>query len=194
MTSREPAADITGLLKKLNGGDSDAAAEIVSVVYPELRRIARAYMRAERGEHTLQPTALINEAWIRLVDQTRVDWRDRTHFFGVAASMMRRVLVDHARQRLADKRGGGQKKVAVDWVELEAGGEKLTEVLSVHEALERLEGIDPRLAKLVEMRYFAGMDVDETAVALGISPRTVDREWSMARAWLSTQLASPEIA
>jgi RNA polymerase sigma factor (TIGR02999 family) len=191
MTSRG-RADITGLLKKLNTGDPDAVAEIVSVVYPELRRIARAYMRSERGEHTLQPTALINEAWIRLVDQTRVDWRDRTHFFGVAASMMRRVLVDHARQRLADKRGGGQRKLSIDWVELQAGGEKLNEVLSVHEALERLDGIDSRLAKIVELRYFAGMDVDETAVALGISPRTVDREWSMARAWLSTQLAPSE--
>lgn len=185
-------ADITGMLKKLNTGDPDAVAEIVSLVYPELRRIARAYMRTERGEHTLQPTALINEAWIRLVDQTRVDWRDRTHFFGVAASMMRRVLVDHARQRLADKRGGGQKKLSIDWVELQAGGEKLNEVLSVHEALQRLDGIDARLAKIVELRYFAGMDVDETAVALGISPRTVDREWSMARAWLSTQLAPSE--
>jgi RNA polymerase sigma factor (TIGR02999 family) len=191
MTSRG-RADITGLLKKLNGGDPDAVAEIVSVVYPELRRIARAYMRSERGEHTLQPTALINEAWIRLVDQTRVDWRDRTHFFGVAASMMRRVLVDHARQRLADKRGGGQRKLSIDWVELQAGGDKLNEVLSVHEALERLDGIDARLAKIVELRYFAGMDVDETAVALGISPRTVDREWSMARAWLSTQLSPSE--
>jgi len=192
MTARRPAVDITGLLKKLNGANPDAVAEIVSVVYPELRRIARAYMRGERGEHTLQPTALINEAWIRLVDQTRVDWRDRSHFFGVAASMMRRVLVDHARQRLAEKRGGGSRKLTIDWVEMEAGGEKLTEVLSVHEALERLDGIDPRLAKIVEMRYFAGMDVDETAAALGISPRTVDREWSMARAWLSTQLAATE--
>jgi RNA polymerase sigma-70 factor, ECF subfamily len=186
---KQPSADVTGLLKKLMQGDPDAAMEIAPLIYPELRRIARAYMQGERISHTLQPTALIHEAWMRLADQTRVSWRDRAHFFGVAASMMRRVLVDHARQRLAGKRGAGQTPVTLDWIDVDDGGEKMSEVLAVHEALERLNEIDPRQTRIVEMRYFAGMDVDETAAALDISPRTVDREWSMARAWLQVQFA-----
>jgi len=182
-------SDVTGLLRKLMRGEAGAEAEIAPVVYPELRRIARAYMRSERAGHTLQPTALIHEAWMRLTDQTRVTWRDRAHFFGVAASMMRRVLVDHARQRLAGKRGAGQTPLALDWIDVDDGGEKMSEVLAVHEALERLTLIDPRQTRIVEMRYFAGMDVDETAAALDISPRTVDREWSVAKAWLQSQFA-----
>lgn len=188
--AKVPPVDITGLLKNLGGGDRHAVSQIAAVVYPELKKIARAYMRVEREGHTLQPTALINEAWMRLVEQTRVDWRDRTHFFGVAASMMRRVLVDHARQRLADKRGGGQPRLSTDWLdELEICGGKVDEIVAVHEALNLLSAVDPRQARIVELRYFAGMDVDETAVAMGISPRTVDREWSMAKAWLWSQLA-----
>jgi len=189
VNSSRSSSDVTGLLQKLMEGNADAASELAPFVYPELRRIARAYMRSERASHTLQPTALIHEAWMRLIDQTRVTWRDRAHFFGVAATMMRRVLVDHARQRLAGKRGAGQAPLTIDWIDVDDGGEKMSEVLAVHEALERLSQIDPRQTRIVEMRYFAGMDVDETAAALDISPRTVDREWSMARAWLQVQFA-----
>jgi RNA polymerase sigma-70 factor (ECF subfamily) len=188
-SSGQPSADVTGLLKKLMQGDPDASAAIAPMVYLELRRIARAYMRDERGSHTLQPTALIHEAWMRLTDQTRVTWRDRAHFFGVAASMMRRVLVDHARHRLAGKRGAGQTPLTLQWIDIDDGGEKMSEVLAVHEALEKLNKIDPRQTQIVEMLYFAGMGVDETAAALDISPRTVDREWAMARAWLQGQFA-----
>jgi RNA polymerase sigma-70 factor (ECF subfamily) len=193
-SSEQPSADVTGLLKKLMQGDPEASAAIAPMVYLELRRIARAYMRDERASHTLQPTALIHEAWMRLTDQTRVTWRDRTHFFGVAASMMRRVLVDHARHRLAGKRGAGQTPLTLQWIDIDDGGEKMSEVLAVHEALEKLNKIDPRQTQIVEMLYFAGMNVDETAAALDVSPRTVDREWSMARAWLQGQFAGKNAA
>jgi RNA polymerase sigma-70 factor (ECF subfamily) len=185
----QPAAEVTGLLKKLMQGDPAAAEAIAPRVYLELRRIARAYMSQERASHTLQPTALIHEAWMRLTDQTRVTWRDRAHFFGVAAAMMRRVLVDHARHRLADKRGAGQPVLTLQWIDIDDGGEKMSEVLAVHEALEKLNRIDPRQTRIVEMLYFAGMGVDETAAALDISPRTVDREWAVARAWLQVQFS-----
>jgi len=183
------SGEVTGLLKKLMQGDTAAADAIAPLVYLELRRIARVYMRQERASHTLQPTALIHEAWMRLTDQTRVSWRDRAHFFGVAATMMRRVLVDHARRRLADKRGAGQPPLTLQWIDIDDGGEKMSEVLAVHEALEKLNQIDPRQTRIVEMLYFAGMGVDETAAALDISPRTVDREWAVARAWLQVQFS-----
>ncbi len=189
MFMNDPATDLTVLLGKMKDGDTDAASRVISVVYPELRRIARSYMARERISHTLEPTALIHEAWLRLVDQTRVDWRDRAHFFGVAASMMRRVLVDHARQRLADKRGSGMRAESLDGLELPGGEQKLEEILSVHEALERLGRVDQQQTKVVEMRYFAGMEVDEIAAVLSVSPRTVDREWAMGRAWLQVELA-----
>jgi RNA polymerase sigma-70 factor (ECF subfamily) len=182
-----PGGDITALLQKLQT-DQRAAPELIALVYGELRRIAAAYMRGERAGHTLQPTALIHEAWMRLADQTRVNWRDRTHFFGVAASMMRRVLVDHARERLAEKRGSGQAALSLEWIEVADEPQKLEEVLSVHTALERLEALDGQQARIVEMRYFAGMSVEEAAAALDLSPRTVDREWAMARAWLRREL------
>ena len=185
---RQPEADITVLLKKLKAVDSNAAELIIAAVYPELREIVRAYMARERDNHTLQPTALIHEAWMRLADQTRVDWRARAHFYGVAAAMMRRVLVDHARQRIAAKRGDGQPPVSLDWLRVADTNEKLEEIVAVHEALSTLSSFDSQQARIVEMRYFVGLNVDETADALGVAPRTVDREWSMARAWLRLQL------
>ena len=146
-------------------------------------------MRKEAAGHTLQTTALIHEAWLRLADQTRVDWRDRTHFYGVAAQMMRRVLVDHARARLAEKRGGGAAVVSLDWFEIHSSPQKLEEILAVDEALERLRRFDSQQAQIAEMRYFAGMTVKETAEVLRISPRTVDREFALASAWLRRELA-----
>jgi len=181
--------EVTALLRKVQAGQSGAADELIGLVYAELRRIAGACMRDERPGHTLQPTALINEAWLRLADQTQVDWRDRVHFFGVAAQMMRRVLVDHARARLADKRGAGAAVVSLDDVEIDSTPWKLEEILAVDEALEHLRQLDVQQARIVEMHYFAGMTVKETAEVLGVSPRTVDREWAMASAWLRRELS-----
>jgi len=184
-----PPGEVTILLRRMKRGESEAAAELAPLVYGELRRIAGAHMRGERAGHTLQPTALINEAWLRLADQARVDWRDRSHFFGVASRIMRRVLVDHARARLAGKRGAGAEVLNLDWIEVDTGPEKLEEILSVDEALTRLREFDPQQARIIEMHYFTGMTVEETAQALGISSRTVDREWAMARAWLRRELS-----
>jgi RNA polymerase sigma factor (TIGR02999 family) len=149
-------------------------------------------MRRERGEHTLQATALVHEAYLRLVDQRRVEWRNRAHFFGIAAQMMRRVLVDHARARLSAKRGGDARQVTLERV-IDAGeaegADAGLEVLALHEALERLSVLDPLQARLVELRYFGGLNIDETAEALGISSATVKREWAIARAWLRRELS-----
>jgi RNA polymerase sigma factor (TIGR02999 family) len=181
--------EITVLLRRLRQGDEVAADRLWRLVYEELRRIARAYMRKEAPGRTLQTTALVHEAWLRLADQTQVDWQDRTHFYRVATQMMRRVLVDHARARLADKRGAGATKVSLEWVEIEPTPQKLEEVLAVDEVLSRLSEFDQQQARIAEMRYFAGMTVDETATALGLSSRTVDREWALASAWLRAELS-----
>ena len=185
----ERPGDITLLLRKLRQDQTEAADELVRLVYQELRRIATAYLWRERPGHSLQPTALINEAWLRLADQTQVDWRDRTHFFGVAAQMMRRVLVDHARAHLAEKRGGGVAVLNLDVVEIESSPQKLEEILAVDEVLSRLAQFDPQQGQIVEIHYFAGMTIEETAAALGVSPRTVDREWALACAWLRRELS-----
>ncbi len=181
--------EITVLLHRLKRGDEGAADRLWRIVYEELRRIARAYMRKEAPGRTLQTTALVHEAWLRLADQTQVDWQDRTHFYRVAAQMMRRVLVDHARARLADKRGAGATKVSLEWVAIEPTPQKLEEILAVDEVLSRLSEFDQQQARIAEMRYFAGMTVDETATALGLSSRTVDREWALASAWLRAELS-----
>ncbi len=181
--------EITLLLRRASGGSPDATDELVRTVYHELRMIASAYMRDEPCGHTLQPTALIHEAWIRLAHQTRVEWRDRGHFFGIAAEMMRRVLVDYARARLAGKRGSGSPAMTLDWVEVESDPPKLEEILAVDVALSKLNRFDPQQAQIVRMHYFAGMTVKETADSLGVSCRTVNREWAMATAWLRRELA-----
>ncbi|MCP5119272.1 MAG: sigma-70 family RNA polymerase sigma factor [bacterium] len=181
--------EVTVLLHRLRQGEGKAADELAPLVYNELRRIAGAFMRDERPGHTLQPTALANEAWLRLADQNRADWQDRVHFFRVAARLMRRVLVDHARARLAGKRGGGEAPVNLDWLEIADRPEKLEQVLFVDRAIERLEGLDSQQARVVELHYFGGMSVQETAAALGVSARTVDRDWAMAKAWLRRELS-----
>jgi RNA polymerase sigma-70 factor (ECF subfamily) len=185
----ERPGEVTLLLGKLKQGHKEAEAELIPLVYPELRRIAGCYMRGERASHTLQATALVNEAYLRLVDQTRVDWRNRAHFFGVAAHLMRRVLVDHARERLAAKRGGPRARVDLEKFEIGVTPEQSEEVLAVDEALSRLREFDPRQERIVEMRYYGGLTLEETAEALGISPRTVRREWAMAKGWLQAELA-----
>ena len=186
-------AQVTGLLKAWSRGDRDAAAPLIAAVHDELRRQAARALRKESSSHTLQPTALVNEAYLRLVDQRHVVWQNRAHFFGVAAQQMRRILVDHARARLAAKRGGDYQRISLSGSDIadasDAGGADL-DLLELHEALERLAVLDPDQERLVEMRYFSGMTIDETAEALGISPATVKREWAVARAWLRRELGA----
>ncbi len=185
----ETPGDMTLLLDRMKRGEPDAAEQLMPLVYRELRKIAGACMRDERPGHTLQPTALVHEAYLKLIDQTRVNWRDRAHFFGVAAKIMRRVLVSYARKRRAAKRGGGAEKLNLEWLEIEASPRKLEQIVAVDQALARLQVLDARQAQVVEMHYFAGMSVQETAEALGVSSRTVDIDWSTARLWLRGELS-----
>jgi RNA polymerase sigma factor (TIGR02999 family) len=177
------------LLDQVRQGNKQAEAELIPLIYSELRRIAGSYMRDERPGHTLQPTALVHEVYLRLADQTRVHWKSRAHFFAVAAKLMRRFLVDHARERTADKRGGRQVPLEIDNFDAEYVSKRPEEVLAIEAALERLEGFDSQQARIVEMRCFGGLTVEEVAEALGISPRSVKREWAMAKAWLRAELA-----
>jgi len=189
----DPPSDVTRLLKAWSDGDRSAGERLVEAVYGELRRQAARAMRQESPSHTLQATALVHEAYLRLIDQRHVEWRNRAHFFGVAAQLMRRILVDHARARLAAKRGGDAERLSIGDVEpVDVAGESAQDVdiLALHEALERLAVLDPEQERLVELRYFSGMTIEETAEALGISPATVKREWAVARAWLRRELAS----
>jgi RNA polymerase sigma factor (TIGR02999 family) len=179
--------DVTVLLAELSKGNEAAASKLIPLVYAELRRLASGYMRRERSDHTLQATALVHEAYLKLVDQRSVDWQNRAHFFGVAAQIMRRILVDHARGHLREKRGGGQRLVPIDEA-LVFAPEQSLELVKLDHALERLTKLDPRQAKIVELRFFGGLTVEQTADLLGISPKTVKRDWSMAKAWLHGDL------
>ncbi len=176
---------ITQLLRDAQGGGDGAADRLAQAVYAELRRTAAAYLRRERADHMLQPTALVHDVFLRLVDQRRVEWRSRTQFFAVAAQMMRRMLVDHARRARAAKRGG--RLVTLDDALPDAAARSV-DVIRVDDALEALAAIDARQARIVELRFFAGLTIDETADALGVSPITVSREWAVARAWLHAEL------
>ena len=192
--SEHSPSEITQLLIAWRAGDEAAADELMRVIYAELRRQAGRAMRGEGEAHTLQATALVNEAYLRLVDQRRVEWRNRAHFFGVAAQMMRRILVDHARGRLAAKRGAGVSMLSLGDVAAheERGVDAEIDVLALHDALEKLATFDAGQARLVELRYFSGLNIEETAEALGISPATVKREWASARAWLKRELEGPD--
>jgi RNA polymerase sigma factor (TIGR02999 family) len=180
--------EVSLLLGELRRGRKDALGKLLPLVYQELRRVAGRYMRDERRGHTLQPTALVHEVFLRLVDQDHADWQNRVQFFAVAAQMMRRLLVDHARRRTAAKRGVA---VTLDLGLFDrcAGGENTEEILAVDEILTRLETLDARQARIAELRFFVGFSVEETAEAMAISPRTVKADWAMAKAWLRTQLA-----
>ena len=182
-----PEADVTQLLQRVSAGADDALDELLEVVHGELRRQAARYLRRERRNHTLQPTALVNEAFIKLVDQRNVPWQNRAHFFGVAAQAMRRIMIDHARARQRVKRGGVQQAVTLDEAMI-AGESPSIDVLALDEALARLSALDERQARIVELRYFVGLSVEETAEVTGLSPATVKREWAMARAWLRAEL------
>ncbi|MGD1025155.1 MAG: sigma-70 family RNA polymerase sigma factor [Candidatus Sulfotelmatobacter sp.] len=179
--------DVTELLAQLTKGNEEAGSKLIPLVYSELRRLAAGYMRRERSDHTLQPTALVHEAYLRLVGQRAVDWQSRSHFFGIAAQVMRRILVDHARGHLRDKRGGGQKPVPIDEA-LVFAPEQAQELVKLDQALERLTQLDPRQGKIVELRFFGGLTVEQTADLLSISPKTVKRDWSVAKAWLHGEL------
>jgi len=173
-----------------SNGDPKAAEELLPLVYDRLRSLAARYMRSERRDHTLQPTALVHEAYLRLVDRTRVDWQGKTHFYAVAATQMRRVLAEHARARRAGKRGGGARKVTLeDLVGITAGG--LVDVLALDEALEKLAQASPRQGRVVELRFLAGLSIEETAHVLDVSVGTVKGDWRVARAWLARELSMP---
>jgi RNA polymerase sigma factor (TIGR02999 family) len=177
------AGDITQLLADVQNGRPDAASELIPLVYEELRRLARLQMRSERSDHTLQATALVHEAYFRLVNQPERTWQNRTHFVRIAAQVMRRMLIDHARARRTAKRQGGLQRVPLE-EPLLVTEEQSDELLALNEALEQLAELDVRQSRVVELRFFGGLTVEETAEALGIAPKTVKRDWSVARAWL----------
>jgi RNA polymerase sigma-70 factor (ECF subfamily) len=181
------SVDVTALLGELSKGKPEAADQLIPVVYGELRRLASSYMRREREGHTLQATALVHEAYMKLVEQRSINWQSRAHFFGIAAQIMRRLLVDHARGHLRDKRGSGQHLVPLDEA-LVFSPEQSCELVELDGALDRLAAMDPRQARIVELRFFAGLTVEEAAEALGVSPKTVKRDWSVAKAWLHGEL------
>ena len=187
--SSHDTAAITELLIAWSDGHPEALDRLAPIVYEDLRRLAAGYMRREPAGHALQPTALVHEAYLRLVDQRQVQWRNRAHFFGIAAQMMRRILVDHARKRLADKRGGAVTIVGLDEA-LPAGPSNTIDVLALDQALDQLTAVDVRLCRVVELRYFAGLNIDETASALDVSTGTVQRDWTVAKAWLFRRLSS----
>ena len=180
---------VSRLLADWSKEDPAARDALVAIVYKELRRLAHHYMQGERANHTLQTTALVNEAYLRLTDLTRMQWRDRAHFFAMAATLMRRILVDHARDRARDKRGGGV--VFTTLQDERVATPRGIDALALDEALDRLAAIDPVQARIVELRYFAGLTIEETSEALRISPATVKREWTWARAWLYHKLGGP---
>ncbi len=184
-----PPADVTRLLLAWRGGEADALDRLAPLVYAELHRIAHRYMRDERKHQSLQTTALVHEAYLRLVDVTRVDWQSRNHFFAVSANMMRRILVEAARRRRASKRGGDASHVALDERVVAAAGPD-ADVVALDEALDRLQALDPRKARAVELRYFGGLSVEETASVLRVSVDTVMRDWRMAKLWLQRELTA----
>lgn len=179
--------DITRILHQLTSGNVDAASQLLNVVYPELRRMAATYFKNEPKGHLLEPTALVHEAYIKLVDQRDVEWDGRTHFFSVGALAMRRILVDYARQNRRKKRSGQWKQIELE-DDVLLSRHNLDDVMAVEDALCRLAELDDRQAKIVEMRFFGGLSVDQVAVAMGLSKRTVEAEWTMAKAWLRIQL------
>lgn len=178
-----PTGDVTDLLVRWNAGDEDAARDLLPVVYSELQKLARRYLYHERRDHTLQATALVHEAYLKLVDQNRVEYQNRLHFYGLAASMMRRILVEHARSKSALKRGGGAPQVSLEDV-AEVSAERSDNLVAVDEALEALHENNPQLARIVELRFFGGFENKEVADLLQISVPTIVRKWRMAKAWL----------
>lgn len=189
MTTSDPGERITQLLQSWQQGDAQSGEEVVPLVYAELRRIARIRLSAERSSHTLQPTALVHEAWLRLMNQHGATWQNRSQFFAIAAQAMRRILVDHARRRHSNKRNGGETPLTLDTVEeIVASPLPDEEMLALDTALEQLSGLDARQSRVVELRFFGGLSIEETAQVLELSATTVKREWTTARAWLYREI------
>ncbi len=182
---------ITQLLKQWQEGDSEALETLMPLVYSELKRLAGSYLRRERPDHTLQSAALVNEAYLRLVDQNQTHWQNKAHFFGIAAQMMRRILADHARGHNADKRGGGLPALELDEAMVQAQSRNV-DLLGLEQALQKLEKLDAQQGKIVELRFFSGLSIEDTANVLGISPATVKRDWTVARAWLFREMSARE--
>ena len=185
------SADVTQLLQQWRAGNKQAVDQLLPLVYSELRRLASIHLRNERPGHTLQSTALVHEAYLRLIGQRDVDWQSRAHFFGLASQMIRRILVDHARNRNAAKRGAGVTRLALD-EEIGTGGKKDVDLEALDDALNGLQSIDPQQARIVELRFFGGLTVEQTSEVMGISPATIYREWATARAWLFRELSGRE--
>jgi RNA polymerase sigma factor (TIGR02999 family) len=186
--STSPQA-VTQLLVDWGNGDRQALEKLTPLVYQELKRLAARYLRRERREHTLQSTALVHEAWLRLIDQNHVHWQNRAQFFGIAGEMIRRILIDHARNRQAVKRGDGAIKLSLDEA-LGAPDRRDFDLVALDDALKDLANFDPKQGKLVELRFFAGLSIEESAEVLGVSPATVKREWAAAKAWLYRELST----
>jgi len=186
--STSPQA-VTQLLVDWGNGDRQALEKLTPLVYQELKRLATRYLRRERREHTLQSTALVHEAWLRLIDQNHVHWQNRAQFFGIAGEMIRRILIDHARNRQAAKRGDGAVKLSLDEA-LGAPDRRDFDLVALDDALKDLANFDPKQGKLVELRFFAGLSIEESAEVLGVSPATVKREWAAAKAWLYRELSA----
>ena len=188
----DASGDVTALLGQLPADNQDVAGQLVPLIYDELRRIAGAHIRRERAGHTLQATAVVHEAYLRLAGEREIQWQNRAHFFAIAARAMRQVLLDYARQRHAGKRGGeGAQKVEID-VGLLAGENRIEDIVALDEVVTRLSALDQQRGRIVELRFFAGLSVEETAEAMGISDSTVKREWRLAKAWLHRELAAAE--
>ncbi len=192
MNGEAPLGDVSAILRAWSDGDQSALDRLTPIVYDELYRLARRYMRGERPGHSLQTSALVNEAYVRLVDYKRMQWQSRAHFFAVAAQLMRRILVDHARRRNV-KRGGGVPHIPLEEAAL-VGSETATDLVALDDAMNVLAQLDPRKVQVVEMRFFGGLSVDETAAVLKVSPVTVMRDWSSAKAWLYRELTGAPAA
>jgi RNA polymerase sigma factor (TIGR02999 family) len=184
--------EVTQLLVAWGNGDQVAGDQLMSAVHQELHRLAHHYMKRESPGHTLQTSALVNEAFVRLIDQKDVRWQNRGHFFAIAAQMMRRILVDYARSRNYAKRGGGARQISLE-EGLTVSFERSAEVVQVHEALEQLAKFDPRKSQVVELRFFGGLSIEETAGVLGVSPGTVMKDWTLAKAWLRKEIVSDRL-
>ncbi len=183
-----PTGEVTRLLQEWSDGQAQALERLVPQIHSELRRLAASYLRKERQDHTLQPTALVNEAFLKLIDQRAVKWQNRAHFFGIAAQAMRRILVDHARAHAAGKRGDGLRNLPLDEA-INIGATVDIDLLALDEALTRLAALDPQQSRVVELRFFGGLTMEETAEVMHISPATVGREWRMAKAWLFAEIS-----
>ena len=182
--------EITRMLIELTDGNQEVVNQILPHIYDELRRLAGTYLRKERSNHTLQPTALVHEGYMKLIDQRQVKWQNRAHFFGIAAQVMRRILMDHARKHLANKRGGDAEILPIEEEILVVSHDKSAELVALDDALQQLAEVDPQKARIVELRYFGVLSIEETAEVVGISVPTVNRHWRMAKAWLYSELSN----